>query len=176
MMLLAARSSLFARALQPAAPFAAVASGLTASGCAPSAPRCWQSTSSAAAPSSTQPSTSSSSSSSSAPHARRSRDVPETTLRRISGLFYDPTITLSRRQRQVFARPEDEPALPAVREHGWLYGLSDADMEGRSEAVRRALSTRTGSQADLKAFLTAETVKRYQGEALDSGSSKVQGE
>ena len=58
--------------------------------------------------------------------------------------------------------------------HGYLYGLTAADMEGRNEMVRRALSTRTAASAGLRGFAKAGTVRRFQMDHLDTGSSRVQ--
>jgi small subunit ribosomal protein S15 len=111
---------------------------------------------------------------SSAPPPRSPRDVPEAAARRIAGFFYDPALSLSRRQRTVFARAEDEPPLPAPEAHGFLYGLTAADMEGRNELVRRALSTRTADSEGLRRFARAGTVRRFQMDHLDTGSGRVQ--
>ena len=127
---------------------------------------------SASLSSSSPPSSSSSSSSAASP--RSPRDVPAAAARRIAGFFYDPALSLSRRQRTVFARVEDEPPLPAAASHGYLYGLTAADMEGRNEMVRRALSTRTAASAGLRSFAKAGAVRRFQMDHLDTGSSRVQ--
>ena len=90
-------------------------------------------------------------------------------------LFYDPSITLSRRQREVFTRVEDVPPAPPLDDHGFLYGLKGSDVSALSDAVKRALSTRTGSLEDLKQFKTAQMIERLGGDARNSGASRVQG-
>lgn len=90
-------------------------------------------------------------------------------------LFYDPSITLSRRQREVFTRVEDVPPAPPMDDHGFLYGLKGSDVSALSDAVKRALSTRTGSLEDLKQFKTAQMIERLGGNARNSGASRVQG-
>ena len=104
------------------------------------------------------------------------RSMPERAARRIAGIFYSPDVSLSRRQQTVFARLEDAPPLAAAPDHGYLYGLTAADVAGASEAVRRALSTRTGSLADMRKFRAADIVKRFGATETDSGASRVQGE
>ena len=103
------------------------------------------------------------------------RGVPERAARRIADMFYSPDVSLSRRQQTVFARLEDAPPLAAAPDHGFLYGLSAADVAGASEAVRRALSTRTGSLEDMRKFRAADIVKRFGATETDTGASRVQG-
>ena len=105
---------------------------------------------------------------------RAPRDVPYTTERRVSSLFYDSSVSLSRRLKTVFARTEDEPLLPKVAEHGYLYGITEEDMKGRNEMVKRALSTRTAGAEGLMSFRKGELIKKFQTAHLDTGSSRVQ--
>jgi hypothetical protein len=107
---------------------------------------------------------------------RGPRDVPAATEQRVAELFHNPSIRLTRRQKQIFSRVADEPELPAIAESGYQYGLTAEDLEGRSEAVKRALSTRTADIAAQRAFHTAQIVKRYGTAELDTGSSRVQRE
>jgi len=74
----------------------------------------------------------------------------------------------------VFARPEDEPLLPKVAEHGYLYGITEEDMKGRNEMVKRALSTKTAGAEGLTSFRKSELMKKFQTAHLDTGSSRVQ--
>ena len=106
--------------------------------------------------------------------ARAPRDVPAAAERRVEGMFYDRAVTLSRRQKTVFARAEDEPSLPPAPEGGFLYGLTEADMAGRNAMVRRALSTATASAEDARAFERAGLLRRFETAHLDTGSSRVQ--
>ena len=103
------------------------------------------------------------------------REVPEPAARRISKLFYSPEVRLSRRQQTVFSRLEDMPRVAPAPDHGFLYGLTAADVSNASESVRRALSTRTGSQADMRRFRAADVINRFGASPRDSGSSRVQG-
>lgn len=89
-------------------------------------------------------------------------------------MFYSPSVKLTRRQKQVFARAEDEPPTPAAADHGLLYGLRETEVAKRSGMVQKALSTRTGSVADVRKFRKAEIVKKFGLSPLDSGNSRVQ--
>lgn len=88
-----------------------------------------------------------------------------------SDVFYKPT-TLTARQRQVYESVSVSKA--GLADHGYLYGLTDADLAGRSELVRRALSTRTGSTQDQLRFRRAEIVRKYGSNPADTGASRVQ--
>lgn len=82
--------------------------------------------------------------------------------------------TLTKRQRQVYERPEDLPVSPSLRDHGYLYGLEERHLEGRSDAVRRALSTRTANTQGALKFRRSELVRKFAPEASSTGSSVVQ--
>jgi small subunit ribosomal protein S15 len=133
------------------------------------------SASAAAAPSTPSTASSTSASAGAASTAfRRPGDVPAATEQRINGMFYDADLKLSRRQKQVFARIDDEPPLRTPAEHGLLYGLQGKDVEDRSPMVARAVSTRTGNVASLRKFRKAELVKKFGLSPLDTGNSRVQ--
>jgi small subunit ribosomal protein S15 len=85
-------------------------------------------------------------------------------------------MALSFAEKTVFARVEDEPPLPPIADHGFLYGITEAELEaaGAPEVVRRALSTRTGSISAVRKFRTAELVARFGAGEADTGSSRVQ--
>ncbi len=91
-------------------------------------------------------------------------------------LFYDPRLNLGRRAREVFARVDSRPPSPSLQDRGYLYGLTAEDMASASDAVKRALSTRTGDLKALKRFKTAQIVQSVGGRSQNSGSSLVQGE
>ena len=88
-----------------------------------------------------------------------------------SDVFYVPTV-LTARQRQVYESVSVSKA--GLADHGFLYGLTEADLAGRSEHVRRALSTRTGSTHDQLSFRRSEIVRKYGANAADTGASRVQ--
>ena len=95
---------------------------------------------------------------------------------RTRATFYDPAVeaSLTHRQRQVFAKPSDAPPLPAVADHGYQYGVTPAEVEGRGACVARALSTRTaGVQGALK-FRRRQLCLKYRDSEWDTGSSRVQ--
>ena len=94
----------------------------------------------------------------------------------MDALFYDPRLRLSHRQRDVFARLDSLPPRAPLQDHGYLYGLTAGDLGSASEAVRRALSTRTSDLEGLRRFKTAQIVQAVGGSAGNSGSSRVQGE
>jgi hypothetical protein len=94
----------------------------------------------------------------------------------VDALFYDPRLRLSHRQRDVFARLDSLPPRAPLQDHGYLYGLTAGDLGSASEAVRRALSTRTSDLEGLRRFKTAQIVQAVGGSAGNSGSSRVQGE
>lgn len=103
------------------------------------------------------------------------RGVPARAARRLSNMFYDESVQLSRRQQTVFSRLDDAPPLPPAADHGYLHGFSADDLASSSDAVRRALSTRTGAQSDLRSFRTADTVRRFGATPRDTGATRVQG-
>lgn len=103
------------------------------------------------------------------------KDVPVMTEKRLEGMFYDDSIKLSRRQKQVFSRVEDEPSLPSIPDHGYLYGFTEEELDGASDIVKRALSTRTGSLEDLRKFHKQGLLAKYAQAPFDTGSSRVQG-
>ena len=79
--------------------------------------------------------------------------IPSPVDIRTRATFYDPAVeaSLTHRQRQVFAKPSDAPPLPAVADHGYQYGVTPAEVEGRGACVARALSTRpAGGQGALQ--------------------------
>lgn len=121
------------------------------------------------------PSTAGAASTASTSGAADLREVPELAARRISKMFYSPDVRLSRRQQTVFSRLEDMPRVAPAPDHGFLYGLTAAEVSSASESVRRALSTRTGSQADMRRFRAADVITRFGASPRDSGSSRVQG-
>ena len=98
---------------------------------------------------------------------------------RVAAIFYDARVaaSLTPRQRTVFeslaTAGSDVPAA-LLADHGFLYGADADELAGRSEAVRRALSTRTGSTRDQLAFRKAELLRKYGRDAADSGASRVQ--
>jgi hypothetical protein len=100
--------------------------------------------------------------------------VPPAAARRLSSMFYDPSVRLSRRQQHVFTRPADMPALRHPEDHGFLYGFTAADLSGASASVKRALSTRTGDAAMLRRHSTAQLVTRYGKGGWDTGNHRVQ--
>lgn len=93
------------------------------------------------------------------------------TPQQTSNVFYQPTV-LTARQRQVYESVSVSKA--GLADHGFLYGLTEADLSGRSDLVRRALSTRTGSTEDLLRFRRSEIVKKYGTTPVDTGASRVQ--
>lgn len=108
-------------------------------------------------------------------HVRRGpRDVPDATEARLENFFYDPELSLNRRQKQVFSRVADEPPTPSVQEHGLLYGITEEELAGRNPMLRRALSTRTAAAAELRSFRMTQIVNKYATAPLDTGSSRVQ--
>ena len=134
-----------------------------------------QSTVSSSSPSSSSTSSSSSTASSIPSNTTRGpRDVPASTEQRLDGFYYDPTIRLSRRQKQVFSKVTDEPQFSTINEHGYLYNLQEKDFNGLSDMVKRALSTRTGTADDLRSFQKLQLIKKYETAPYDTGSSRVQ--
>lgn len=106
---------------------------------------------------------------------RHPSDVPASTEKRLEGMFYDESIRLSRRQKQVFSRVEDEPALQSIPDHGYLYGFTEEELAGASDIVKMALSTRTGSMEDQRKFHKQGLLAKYAQAPFDTGSSRVQG-
>ena len=90
-------------------------------------------------------------------------------------VFYDPKITLSRRQREVFSSMNKITPTPSFEDHGYLYGLKESDLVNSSDAVKRVLSTRVGSLVDLKQFRAAQIIEKVGGSPVNSGASRVQG-
>jgi hypothetical protein len=101
----------------------------------------------------------------------RAADVFVSAPQPTSDVFYMPT-TLTARQRQVYESVSVSKA--GLADHGYLYGLTEADLAGRSELVRRALSTRTGSTQDQLRFRRAEIVRKFGTTPADTGASRVQ--
>lgn len=83
-----------------------------------------------------------------------------------------PSRTLSRREESVFASPET-PALPALEDHGFRFYSDEGHLEGRPEAVKRALSTRTASIPEMRLFRKQQLIHKFAEHELDTGSSRV---
>lgn len=91
-------------------------------------------------------------------------------------VFYDSSIQLSRRERQVYLSANNEQRqLPSVAEHGYLYGFTETELEGANELVKRALSTRTADSSQGQRFRNQQLLQRLGKDAHDSGNSAVQG-
>jgi len=111
----------------------------------------------------------------------------------MSSVFYDPAVAtrLTKRQRQVYTRAEDEPPMPLMADHGFLYQTSAEELKAHleqlvkesdnkeaatvaAEMVRRALSTRTGNIKEVMSFRKAELLRKFAGKPFDTGASRVQ--
>lgn len=94
----------------------------------------------------------------------------------VTTMFHDPETAsrLTKRQRQVYETPEDLPTLPSVKDHGYLYGFKEEHLAGRSEAVRRALSTRTGNIRGSLTFRRSELLRKFASDPFNTGEPVVQ--
>jgi small subunit ribosomal protein S15 len=88
-----------------------------------------------------------------------------------SDVFYRPTV-LTARQRQVY-EPQTVSRV-GLADHGYLHGITEEELAGRSEMLKRAMSTRTGSTQDVLKFRRAEIVAKYGTRPNDTGASRVQ--
>lgn len=111
----------------------------------------------------------------------------------MEAVFYDPAVisNLSKREKQVFTRPEDEPPMPLMADHGYLYGTTAETLEkhlsgliaespkpeaarAAADMIRRSLSTRTANVAAMMSFRKAELMRKFAGKPYDTGASRVQ--
>lgn len=67
------------------------------------------------------------------------------------------------------------PPLARIEDHGYLYGITEEELEGCSEAVRRAVSTHTAAVRDARRFRLQQVVEKFKLAEFDTGSSRVQG-
>ena len=95
---------------------------------------------------------------------------------RVDAMFYDPAVAagLTARERSVFQRLEDEPPLPLLADHGFLYNTPASQVASRSPAVQRVLSTRTGDTAAVRSFRRSELQAKFGATPFDTGSSRIQ--
>ena len=68
------------------------------------------------------------------------------------------------------------PPMKRVEDHGYLYGITEEEIAGCSEAVKRALSTHTAGVAESRRFRLKQVVDKFKLAEFDTGSSRVQGE
>lgn len=70
-------------------------------------------------------------------------------------------------------RVEGEP-LQRIDDHGYMYGITEEDLEGCSDAVRRAVSTHVAGVPEAKRFRLSQVVDKFKLAEFDTGSSRVQ--
>ena len=94
----------------------------------------------------------------------------------VTSMFHNPDTAarLTKRQRQVYETPDDLPTLPSIKDHGYLYGFTSKHLEGRSEAVKRALSTRTGNIKGSLTFKRSELLRKFASDPFNTGEPVVQ--
>ena len=76
-------------------------------------------------------------------------------------------------ERALFV--SESPEFKPLADHGYRFYTDGHQLEGRSPAIKRALSTRTASKRELRTFKRAQLVEKYKLHTFDTGSSRVQG-
>lgn len=76
-------------------------------------------------------------------------------------------------ERALFT--SESPEFKPLADHGYRFYTDGHQLEGRSPAIKRALSTRTASKRELRTFKRAQLVEKYKLHTFDTGSSRVQG-
>jgi len=87
-----------------------------------------------------------------------------------------PGRPMTKHEQSLFVTEAGRAELPLLKDHGFRFLTAADALEGRPEAVKRALSTFTASIPELRTFRKSELVRKFRTHAYDTGSARVQGE
>jgi small subunit ribosomal protein S15 len=113
------------------------------------------------------------------PELQPGKAVPQDAEATATGIKIDgqeyPSRLLTTRQMQLFIRDDIEGAqLPPLPDHGFKYGITKEEVEDKSEAVQRAVSTRTASISEMRTFRRGALVDKFATKNHDTGANRVQ--
>lgn len=69
---------------------------------------------------------------------------------------------------------EEGEAMGRIEDHGYMYGITEEEIEGCSDAVKRAMSTHTAGVTEARRFRIKQVVDKFKLAEFDTGSSRVQ--
>ena len=87
-----------------------------------------------------------------------------------------PERPMSKHERSLFVTAGETEKLPQLKDHGYRFLTAPEVLDGRSEAVKRSMSTFTASIPELRTFRKSELIRKFRTHTYDTGSARVQGE
>ncbi|KAA0161949.1 hypothetical protein FNF27_05014 [Cafeteria roenbergensis] len=85
-----------------------------------------------------------------------------------------PERPMSKHERSLFVTAGETEKLPQLKDHGYRFLTAPEVLDGRSEAVKRSMSTFTASIPELRTFRKSELIRKFRTHTYDTGSARVQ--